>query len=137
MGSQFDGSVLCNWHSAKALAKPAHWPGSLEPDCARTTGVGANIEATRRSPSTAATTYVDRFIVSSFRVSADGSAGSGACQPPSPIRQDRLGISIDLQNVRPIIVVVKSDIPKLSSKERLILDLLAGGEMFGLQLVEE
>src|SRR5262245_30012460 len=29
------------------------------------------------------------------------------------------------------------DIPKLSSREQLILDLLAGGEMFGLQLVEQ
>jgi PadR family transcriptional regulator, regulatory protein PadR len=32
---------------------------------------------------------------------------------------------------------VNSDIPRLSSTEHLILDLLAGEEMFGLQLVEE
>ena len=29
------------------------------------------------------------------------------------------------------------DIPKLSSTERLILELLSGEEMFGLQLVEQ
>jgi PadR family transcriptional regulator, regulatory protein PadR len=32
---------------------------------------------------------------------------------------------------------VKSDIPRLSATERMILDLLAEREMFGLQLVEE
>jgi DNA-binding PadR family transcriptional regulator len=31
----------------------------------------------------------------------------------------------------------KSELPRLSSTEHLILELLAGNEMFGLQLVEE
>ena len=31
----------------------------------------------------------------------------------------------------------KQDVPRLSATEQLILDLLAGDEMFGLQLVDE
>ena len=32
---------------------------------------------------------------------------------------------------------VKQDVPRLSATEQLILELLAGDEMFGLQLVDE
>jgi PadR family transcriptional regulator, regulatory protein PadR len=49
-----------------------------------------------------------------------------------------MGAALDLQIVRPIIVDVNGDPPRLSTTERTILELLTSGpELFGLQLVKQ